>query len=85
MANEANNILREFVTQVQQRPEWDQSGREHQMVTAYFTTPHGFDGQVKMSLADWKDEATRNQKLFEAIAVLEGPFWEAPEVEEEEG
>jgi hypothetical protein len=85
MANEANNVLREFVTQVQQRPEWDQAGNERQMVTAYFTTPHGFTGQVKMTLDDWTNEETRNTKLFQAIADLEGPFWEPPEEPKKKG
>lgn len=79
MVNEANNVLRQFITQVVQRPEWDQAGTERLMVTAYFTTPNGFTGQVKMPLSVWQNEEERNQRLFQAIADLEGPFWEPPE------
>jgi hypothetical protein len=32
-----------------------------------------------MPLATWTDEAARNERLFQAIADLEGPFWEQPE------
>jgi hypothetical protein len=85
MANEANNVLRQFITNVQQRPEWDQAGVEKQMVIAYFTTPSGFTGNVKMSLADWTNEEVRNDKLFGAIADLEGPFWEQPEEKPKKG
>lgn len=85
MANEVNNVLREFITNVQQRPEWDQAGTKRQVVTAYFTTPSGFAGQVDMPLADWSNEEVRNRKLFEAIAALEGPFWQAEEGIPEEG
>lgn len=79
MANDANNVLRRLVTNVQQRPEWDQSGTERQVVIAYFQTPSGFTGQVKMPLSDWTNEQVRNDKLFQAIADLEGPFWDEGE------
>lgn len=79
MASEANNVVKQFITNVQQRPEWDQSGTERQTVIAYFQTPSGFTGQVKMPLSDWTDEEVRNDKLFQAIADLEGPFWQEEE------
>ena len=79
MTDKANNVLRQFITNVQQRPEWDRAGVEKQVVIAYFTTPSGFTGQVKMPLSDWTNEEVRNDALFQAIADLEGPFWEVPE------
>lgn len=85
MANEANNLLQELLTNIQQRPEWDQAGQERQYVIAFFTTPHGFTGQEKMTLAEWENEKIRNDKLFNAIARLEGPFWESPEEEKKKG
>lgn len=75
-----NEVLRDLINNVTQRPEWDQqTGKEQQMVIAYFTTPHGFDGQEKMTKAEWTDPETRNQKLMQAIIDLEGPFWESGE------
>lgn len=85
MANEANNVLREFITNVQQRPEWDQAGTKRQVVTAYFTTPSGFSGQVDMPLADWRQEGKRNALIFGAVADLEGPFWDVGEATPETG
>lgn len=85
MSNEANNVLRQYITNVQQRPEWDQAGTERQFVTAYFTTMSGFSGQVKMPLSDWTNEKVRNNKIFQAIADLEGPFWQPEEGAPEEG
>ena len=79
MASEANLILRELITSLRQTPEWGPDMVERQMVTAYFTTPSGFNGQVKMPMTDWTDEEIRNGKLFQAIADLEGMFWEVPE------
>ena len=85
MTNKANLILRDLITNVVQRPEWDQAGVEKQMVIAYFTTPSGFTGSEKMSKADWTNEEIRNDKLFQAIADLEGPFWERPEESKKKG
>lgn len=79
MASEANNVVKQFITNVKQQTEWDQSGSERQVVIAYFTTPSGFTGQVKMPLSDWTNEQVRNDKLFQAIADLEGPFWQEGE------
>ena len=76
MTNKANLILRDLITSVKQTPEWGTDMKERLMVTAYFTTPSGFDGQVKMPLSDWTNEEVRNDKVFQAIADLEGPFWE---------
>lgn len=85
MANQVNNVLREFVTNVRQLPEWDQSGTEKQMVTAYFKTPSGFTGQVKMSLDDWSDPETRGGKVIEAMANLDWEFAEALEAQPKKG
>ena len=79
MAEQANHVLRKIITQVKQQPEWDQSGTERQVVIAYFQTPSGFTGQVKMPLSDWKNDKVRNDKIFQAVADLEGPFWDAGE------
>ena len=85
MTNKANLILRDLITSVKQTPEWGTDMKERQMVTAYFTTPSGFDGQVKMTLSDWTNEEVRNDKVFQAIADLEGPFWEVPEESKKKG
>ena len=79
MASKANLILRDLITSVKQTPEWGDDLVERQMVTAYFETPSGFRGQKKMTLSDWTNEEVRNDLLFQAIADLEGPFWEVPE------
>ena len=85
MTEQANNVLRQFITNVVQQPVWDQAGEKRQTVTAYFKTPSGFNGQVDMSLDDWKNAEVRNDKLFQAIADLEGPFWEVPEESKKKG
>ena len=85
MTNKANLILRDLITSVKQTPEWGPDMKERMMVTAYFVTPSGFDGQVKMPLSDWTNEEVRNDKVFQAIADLEGPFWEVPEESKKKG
>ena len=85
MASNANNVVRQFITSVRQMPEWGPDMVERQMVTAYFITPSGFTGQVKMPLSDWTNEEVRNDKIFQAIADLEGPFWERPEESKKKG
>lgn len=85
MADDVNSILRELIDNIVQGPVWDASGQKRQWVTVYFHTPSGFRGQVDMPLSDWTNEEVRNQKLFQAIAGLEGPFWEQPAEERKKG
>lgn len=76
MANETDLALRDIIQSVQQRPQFDATGRETQVVVVAFTTPHGFTGTLTMPLADWKNSERRADLIFQAVVDLEGPFWE---------
>lgn len=79
MGNTSNDILEMLNVVPEQRPEWDQRGKKAQVVTAYFTTPSDFSGQVDMSLSDWADPETRNAKIMEAAMALDWRLKEAIE------
>ncbi len=75
MVEQRDLVLQGLITSVVQRPKFNGTGRSTQVVVVAFTTPHDFTGTVTMTLAEWKDPDTRADKIFQAVADLEGPFW----------
>lgn len=79
MTNQQDLVLRDVINSVQQRPQFDATGRETQVVVVAYTTPSGFTGTETMPLAEWEDPVQRFERMMNAVVRLEGPFWKGAE------